>query len=145
MVNRAHELLFPLFLAEMLKGIENAKKISGQEFRIFEGFRSPTRQNELWALGRTAPGKIVTRARGWQSWHQFGLAADIALWKDGKWSWDFDPKKTSEYFLPFKLTWGGINDGPHYQWRNLPTISEANKIHETEGVIGLWQRLLALA
>lgn len=57
-------------------------------FRLFEGFRSPQRQRELYAQGRTKPGAIVTRARPWQSYHQYGLGADFVLFIDGQWSWD---------------------------------------------------------
>lgn len=57
-------------------------------FQVFEGFRSPERQRQLFAQGRTAPGAIVTRAKPWQSYHQYGLAADLVLRVDGQWSWD---------------------------------------------------------
>ncbi len=59
----------------------------GLPFRIFEGFRTPERQNYLYAPGHTAPGPKVTNARAWQSMHQYGLAADLVLFVDGKWSW----------------------------------------------------------
>ena len=57
-------------------------------FRIFEGFRSPERQRNLYAQGRTKPGSIVTRAKPWSSYHQYGVAADFVLFIEGKWSWD---------------------------------------------------------
>lgn len=44
---------------------------------ITEGYRSPERQAELYAQGRTKPGKIVTNTR--ESLHQYGYAADIAF------------------------------------------------------------------
>ncbi|MCF1450713.1 glucosaminidase domain-containing protein [Agrobacterium vitis] len=57
-------------------------------FRIFETYRSPERQQSLYAQGRTAPGKRVTKASPWTSYHQYGLAVDVVLFLDGKWSWD---------------------------------------------------------
>jgi peptidoglycan L-alanyl-D-glutamate endopeptidase CwlK len=57
-------------------------------FRIFEGFRAPQRQRKLYAQGRMAPGRIVTKAKPWRSNHQYGLAADFVIFKKGKWSWD---------------------------------------------------------
>jgi len=60
----------------------------GLPFRIFEGFRSPARQDMLYRQGRTAPGNVVTNARAWESLHQYGLAADFVLYEDGKWSWE---------------------------------------------------------
>jgi peptidoglycan L-alanyl-D-glutamate endopeptidase CwlK len=57
-------------------------------FRLFEGFRAPQRQQYLWDQGRVRPGAKVTNAAPWQSMHQYGLAADLVLWENGKWSWD---------------------------------------------------------
>jgi peptidoglycan L-alanyl-D-glutamate endopeptidase CwlK len=41
--------------------------------------RTIAEQNKLYAQGRTAPGKIVTNARGGLSYHNYGLAIDIVL------------------------------------------------------------------
>ena len=57
-------------------------------FRLFEGFRSPQRQAGLYAQGRSKPGRIVTKAQPWSSYHQYGVAGDFVLFIDGKWSWD---------------------------------------------------------
>lgn len=52
------------------------------EFRVFETYRSPVRQQELWARRPK-----VTRAQAWQSAHQVGLAVDFVPWHNGRWSW----------------------------------------------------------
>ena len=51
-------------------------------FKLFEGFRSPARQNDLFRKG-------TTKAREWQSAHNYGLAADFVAFdeKTGQWSW----------------------------------------------------------
>jgi peptidoglycan L-alanyl-D-glutamate endopeptidase CwlK len=59
----------------------------GHPFELFEAFRTPQRQNYLWAQGRTRPGPIVTRAKPWSSYHQYGLAVDLVLRINGQWSW----------------------------------------------------------
>lgn len=59
-------------------------------FRIFEAYRTPQRQAYLYAQGRTRPGKIVTKARAWESYHQYGIAADFVLRIDNTWSWRSD-------------------------------------------------------
>lgn len=56
-------------------------------FRLFEAFRTPQRQTWLYAQGRTRPGSRVTNAQAWQSYHQYGLAADFVLWINSAWSW----------------------------------------------------------
>ncbi len=77
------------------------------------GYRSPEEQAELYALGRTKPGKIVTKAKPGQSAHQWGCAVDF-IWKrdlDG----DGDRERTYEGdWDAFKkcveqagLVWGG--------------------------------------
>ncbi len=56
-------------------------------FRIFEAYRAPERQRHLHAQGRTRPGLKITNAEAWESYHQYGLAADIVLFINGQWSW----------------------------------------------------------
>ena len=46
----------------------------GIQLRITQGYRSIAEQDALYAQGRTAPGEIVTNARGGQSYHNYGLA-----------------------------------------------------------------------
>src|SRR5690606_7828810 len=46
----------------------------GIQLRITQGYRSIAEQDALYAQGRTAPGEIVTNARGGQSNHNYGLA-----------------------------------------------------------------------
>ncbi len=57
-------------------------------FEVFEAFRTPERQANLWAKGRTKPGPKVTWVGPWKSIHQYGLAVDMVLKIDGRWSWD---------------------------------------------------------
>ena len=40
--------------------VERAIKITGQDFMVLEGVRTLARQKELYAQGRTKPGKVVT-------------------------------------------------------------------------------------
>ncbi|WP_354681639.1 M15 family metallopeptidase [Cupriavidus plantarum] len=51
----------------------------GYEMALLEGYRSPERQARLAALGSN-----VTQAGAYHSYHQFGLAADCAFYRDGK-------------------------------------------------------------
>jgi peptidoglycan L-alanyl-D-glutamate endopeptidase CwlK len=46
--------------------------------RVIMTLRTPAEQDALYAMGRTAPGRVVTQARGYQSYHVWGVAADIA-------------------------------------------------------------------
>jgi peptidoglycan L-alanyl-D-glutamate endopeptidase CwlK len=55
---------------------------------IYCTYRSKEEQDKLYAQGRTAPGPIVTNARGNQSMHQFRLAFDFTPLANGKPAWD---------------------------------------------------------
>jgi peptidoglycan L-alanyl-D-glutamate endopeptidase CwlK len=103
-------------------------------------------QDDLYAQGRTklfdSAGHrlgIVTKAKGGQSYHQYGLALDIVLILDSKTaSWDqtidFDKDGKSDWmevveiFKKNKWEWGGdwrFKDTPHFQkigthtWQDL--------------------------
>jgi peptidoglycan L-alanyl-D-glutamate endopeptidase CwlK len=65
---------------------------------VYEGYRTPERQAELYAQGRTKPGKEVTKAGPWQSMHQYKLAIDFVPLKphakaDGMFDADWDNTK----------------------------------------------------
>jgi peptidoglycan L-alanyl-D-glutamate endopeptidase CwlK len=104
--------------------------------RIVQGLRSIDEQNVLYAKGRTAPGSIVTNAKGGSSYHNYGLAIDfvILIDKDGNGTYDelsWDIKKDNDkdgvadwlevvkVFEAAGWEWGGkwssIKDYPHLQ------------------------------
>ncbi|NMH27993.1 M15 family metallopeptidase [Flavobacterium sp. SE-s28] len=68
-------------------------RAQGIPFRIFEAFRYSERQADLYAQGRTKPGNIVTYAKPWSSYHQYGLAVDFVLYINDSWSWDTSGSK----------------------------------------------------
>lgn len=118
---------------------EELRRIYGQICRALTGraicrfthvLRTFEEQNELYAQGRTKPGNRVTNARGGHSYHNYGLAVDIALIVDGKTaSWDtqadFDGDGTADWMEVVKIfeshgwewggRWTGFKDRPHFQ------------------------------
>ena len=52
--------------------------------KIISGSRTYAEQNVIDAQGRTTPGKIVSNAKGGQSLHNFGIAWDVGIFKNGK-------------------------------------------------------------
>jgi peptidoglycan L-alanyl-D-glutamate endopeptidase CwlK len=81
----------------------------GYEMALLEGYRSPERQNRLAQIGSN-----VTNAAAFQSYHQYGLAADNAFLRDGKLVIsEKDPWAMRGYQLygqtaeQVGLTWGG--------------------------------------
>ena len=77
--NRNWQLLDPAFAQRLLLVFKIMKERHGYDMAILEGYRSPERQNAL-----AAAGPSVTNATAFQSYHQFGLAADCAFLRDGK-------------------------------------------------------------
>jgi peptidoglycan L-alanyl-D-glutamate endopeptidase CwlK len=72
-------LLHPDFSQRLLLIFKIMKEKHGYDMAILEGYRSPARQDLLASMGGQ-----VTNARAFQSWHQYGLAADCAFVRDGK-------------------------------------------------------------
>lgn len=56
----------------------------GYEVRIIDAARTADQQAEIYAQGRTKPGKIVTHAPPGHSKHESGRAFDIGIFKNGK-------------------------------------------------------------
>ena len=114
--------IFTAFVTEA----ENALDIT---LRVVQGLRTIEEQNALYAQGRTAKGKKVTNAKGGSSYHNYGLAIDVAELKDGKINWAFEYEKLLPLAEKYGLTWGGnfksIKDKPHFEltfglnWRTL--------------------------
>lgn len=135
-------LLHPKVRNEVTTIVNEANSLltKHSEIRIVQGLRTIQEQNALYAQGRTAPGKIVTNAKGGSSFHNYGLAVDFCLLINGStisWSltadYDNDQKadwqEVVEVFKRYGWEWGGnwtsIKDYPHFQktfgytWRQL--------------------------
>lgn len=107
--SRNWELLNADFTQRLLMTFKIMKDKYGYDMAIIEGYRSPERQNMLADMGAH-----VSNARAFQSYHQFGLAADCAFFRDGKLVIsEKDPWAMKGYELygevaeSMGLTWGG--------------------------------------
>lgn len=138
--------LHPLVRTEVQRIIETCNSvINGRaKIRITQGLRTFKEQNDLYAIGRTKPGKKVTNAKGGESIHNYGFAVDICLVIDGKdVSWDtakdWDNDGISDWnecvkvFASYGWNWGGnwnsFKDMPHFDkigfsdWRKLSKLN----------------------
>lgn len=87
---------------------------NGITIKITSGTRTYAEQDKLFAQGG------VTKARGGQSNHNFGLAFDITIFKDGQPVWESPQYKTlGGLGKSLGFTWGGdwtsIVDEPHFE------------------------------
>lgn len=63
-------------------------EMEGIDVLITSTYRDGESQNELYAQGRTKPGRIVTNAKAGQSFHNWRCAFDFVPVVNGKAQWD---------------------------------------------------------
>ncbi|MDO9414573.1 glycosyl hydrolase 108 family protein [Pararhizobium sp.] len=136
-------------IREAVAGILADLAAGGHPFEIFEAFRSPERQAYLYAQGRSAKGKIVTKAPPWSSYHQYGLAVDFVLKINGKWDWTTSGKYAAHWKALHRigrqhglepLSW----EMPHLQLSGL-AIEDLRKGEYPEFGDDSWAETLAMA
>lgn len=143
-INRCHPRLI-----ELSQKLISACKGQGLIIGIGESFRTKEEQDALYAKGRTAPGSVVTNAKGssYSSHHQWGTAFDIYR-NDGKGVYtDGDGffKKVGKIGKSIGLEWGGDwkspVDKPHFQlpdWGS--TTTKLKKMYGTpENFMKTWK------
>ena len=116
--------------------------------RISQSLRTWSEQDALYAQGRTAPGRVVTFARGGESFHNFGLAFDIVLLdSSGRPTWDARHPGWStagQVGVALGLSWGGhwkrSKDLPHFELRTQLTLEECRRLHPL-GLAEIWKRV----
>ena len=115
-------------------------QLSDVTIRITDYYRTIEEQNELYAQGRTKPGKIVTWVKGGGSYHNYGLAMDIAfIDRNGNLLYDDKYYNILKSVYPnFNLEWGGewqgTPDKPHYQMTFNYSCSELLKKYKNNEV-----------
>ena len=111
-----------------------ACKSAGHDVRVLSGTRNYAEQDALYAQGRTAPGSIVTNARGGFSNHNFGIAWDVGVFVRGKYLTDGDEYTAISSLRPAGVEWGGnwnsIKDLPHYQVATGLSLAEVRRKFE---------------
>lgn len=125
--SRDWQRLDPEFAQRLLLIFKIMKERHGYDMALLEGYRSPERQNKLASMGSS-----VTNAVAFQSYHQYGMAADCAFLRNGKIViTEKDPWAMRAYELygevaeSVGLTWGGrwkMMDFGHTELRRAGVI-----------------------
>lgn len=151
-----HAVVYPPLLRRARAAAETADR-RGHSYWLTSGLRTHAEQEALYALGRTRAnvdatpekplGNLVTRARGGQSMHNFGLAVDVALDADTHRAGlqpDWRPEAYAvwgEEVRRVGLEWGGdwpsFRDYPHAQWPGV-TLADCQREYARGGLQGLW-------
>lgn len=102
---------------DLVAVVERAIQLTGVDFMVTEGLRTPTRQAELVRAGAS---------RTQNSRHLTGHAVDVAALVAGqvRWDWPLYPRIAEAFRqaareLNTPITWGGdwpkLRDGPHFE------------------------------
>jgi peptidoglycan L-alanyl-D-glutamate endopeptidase CwlK len=125
---------------------------SGLAIMISEGLRTWEEQDAFYAKGRTVPpiGKRywVTKAKGGQSYHNFGLAFDIVVldavhkdgWDDDHPGWAAAARIGKQLGLEWGGDWAGFKDMPHYQWTGGLELGDCRELYAS-GLQAVWDKV----
>jgi peptidoglycan L-alanyl-D-glutamate endopeptidase CwlK len=107
-----------------------ACKAQGIDVLITSTYRDASKQDALYAQGRTTPGDIVTKLRGGQSMHNFKCAFDFVPKKGSTLQWGDLAlwKRCGAIAESVGLEWGGnwtsFVDRPHCQYTGGLTLAD---------------------
>jgi len=118
-------------------------KAHGYDYKAISGNRTWEEQAKIYAQGRTAPGKIVTNARPGYSNHNYGIAVDMGVFKEGKYLDGSKPseaeafhRKAATIAEKYGIEWGGswksFKDYPHFEYKTGKTLAQLRQL-VTEG------------
>jgi peptidoglycan L-alanyl-D-glutamate endopeptidase CwlK len=136
---RTETNILTLLPAAQIKAREFMKAVAGEAltYRILSGTRTYAEQNILF---NKRPR--VTKARGGQSNHNFGIAWDIGIFENGKY-YEGNTKKQDKAYVALGdlikskvegLEWGGdwtsFVDKPHYQLSTRKSVAQVRALFE---------------
>jgi peptidoglycan L-alanyl-D-glutamate endopeptidase CwlK len=131
--------LLPVVKAKAEAFIEACKQ-NDIDLLVTSTYRDIESQNELYAQGRTKDGKIVTNAKGGESFHNYRCALDVVPLVAGKPDWDGSHpiwKKVAEIGESIGLEWAGnwksFKEQAHFQFTNGLTLSDLKAGKKIEG------------
>lgn len=139
-------------LAERIRTMAEMLELENITIRVTQGLRTWAEQAALYAQGRTSPGKIVTDAQPGTSWHQFGLAVDVAPFDSGIPDWNVEHpawKRIVAVGESCGMFSGSLfrtfPDWPHFQMTGqLPESPDdaVRAAYETGGIEAVWRDTL---
>ncbi len=116
----------------------------GLQVEVVQGLRTFAEQDALFAQGRSRPGPVVTRARGGQSNHNYGLAVDMVPFNNGQPNWNAPLGVWTTIGTEAEklgLEWGGdwkkFVDKPHVQLPGL-SVGECFSLFKRGGLDAVW-------
>lgn len=108
-------VLYPPFVKMAQKAIKELDA-EGHRYYAISGLRTYDEQNALYAQGRTKPGAIVTKAKGGESYHNFGIALDFCKDQDIV-RRGLQPDWNKEAYRPLAKAMDHVGLEPGLNWR----------------------------
>jgi peptidoglycan L-alanyl-D-glutamate endopeptidase CwlK len=116
----------------------------GVTVEVISGLRSWAAQAALYASGRTKPGTIVTKAKPGSSWHNYGLAIDLGLFKGGVYLDEKKPAEADKLYaeigriaevngIEWAGHWKSFQETPHFQITFGLTLADVRARMEAKG------------
>jgi hypothetical protein len=139
-------------LASRVRALLEQCAIEGLSLLVTQGLRTANEQDALYAKGRTAPpiGSkfIVTKAKGGQSYHNFGLAIDIVVldalgkadWNVAHPGWARAAAIGKSLGLEWGGDWKGFKDIPHFQYTGGVSLGQCRSLC-SDGFEPLWEQI----
>ena len=143
MASRELSELHPSVRAKAEQWLSDCRKV-GIDVLIYCTYRSAAEQSSLYAIGRTVKGegvtrrrpmgRIVTKAKAGESYHQYRCAWDAVPLTHGKAMWDDKAaySKMGEIAATHGIEWAGrwmkMTETAHFQYTNGLTLSQL-RIH----------------
>lgn len=126
-------------LATRIQTLLDSLTQHGLQVEVVQGLRTFAEQDALFAQGRTKNGAIVTRARGGQSNHNYGLAVDLVPFNNGQPNWNAPlgvwttiGREAEKLGLEWGGDWRKFVDKPHVQLPGL-SIAECLSLYRRAG------------
>jgi peptidoglycan LD-endopeptidase CwlK len=141
-------------LAERVRSMADLLAGENINIRVVQGLRTWQEQAELYDRGRDEDGnvvdksKVVTNAKPGASWHNYGLAVDVAPFDDGIPDWNADHPVWKRIVavgescgLVSGSMWKTFPDWPHFQMTGrLPASPDdaVKQVYRQGGVDAVW-------
>ncbi len=133
-------------LAARVTALIESLAAQGMTVEVVQGLRTFAEQDELYKQGRTKPGQVVTKAKGGQSNHNYGLAVDVCPFVNGKPQWNDNASfvrigaEAARQGLEWGGSWKKFIDKPHVQLGGL-TVPQCLALYKKGGLENVWAKV----
>jgi peptidoglycan L-alanyl-D-glutamate endopeptidase CwlK len=138
-------------LANLIRMVAHQMQLENTVIRVTQGLRTWEEQDALYAKGRTAPGPVVTNCPGGYSWHNFGMAVDLAPfdaesqpdWNIEHPAWGRMVSIATGLGMVSGSQWKTFKDWPHFQLTGVFPVNPDDHVRDlfkSGGIPAIWNQ-----